>query len=333
MAKAEKLPSGKWRVRVQSNGHSRTFIHENKKIAEASAKAWQTGIIKTARPTEKITLQEAYEKFIEIKKYVLSPSTILGYTNLRRTSFQDIMHLRLEQIESVSVQRSINMFAANHSPKSVKNAYGLFTAVMSMFMPDSHFNVKLPQKQPKEIYIPTDEDIKRLVQLSKGTSMYIPILLAAFGGMREGEICALTKEDINGNFVTINKSMVLTPSKEWKIKPPKTISSNRKVEMPQFVINALNEKNGRLVTLNPHVVSINFSRLIKNNGFVHFRFHDLRHYYVSSLHSLNIPDKYIQAQGGWSTNHTMNNVYKHIMESKKSEFSNTINEHFEAFLN
>ena len=333
MAKAEQLPSGKWRVRAKANGKQKSFTHENKKIAEAQAKAWQTGIVKTAQAQEKITLQEAYEKFIEIKKNVLSPSTILGYTNLRKTSFQDIMHLKLEQVDNVSVQRSVNMFAANHSPKSVKNAYGLFTAVMNMFMPDSHFNVKLPQKQPKEIYIPTDEDIKRLVQLSKGTSMYIPILLAAFGGMREGEICALTKNDINGNFVTINKSMVLTPSKEWKIKPPKTVSSNRKVEMPQFVINALNEKNGELVTLNPHVVSINFSKLIKNNGFSHFRFHDLRHYYVSSLHSLNIPDKYIQAQGGWSTNHTMNTVYKHIMDTKKSEFSNKINAHFDTFLN
>jgi integrase len=204
---------------------------------------------------------------------------------------------------------------------------------MKMFAPEKKFNVQIPKNHPKEMYIPTDEDIKKLLSITKGTTMHIPVLLAVFGGMREGEIAALTSDDIiNGYFVIINKSMVLTPSKEWIIKPPKTISSNRKIELPSFVIEAIKQKNGRIVNQNPLVISINFSKLLKANNMPHFRFHDLRHYYVSSLHALNIPDKYIQAQGGWSTNYTMNKVYKHILSNKKSEFTDKINAHFNPFI-
>ena len=34
--------------------------------------------------------------------------------------------------------------------------------------------------------------------------------------------------------------------------------------------------------------------------------------------ALNIPDKYAQARGGWSTNHTMKTVYQHAMASKRT---------------
>jgi integrase len=201
-----------------------------------------------------------------------------------------------------------------------------------MFRPDFLLNTRLPQKEKKQMYIPSDEDIQKIVNLSKNTNCYIPILLAAFGGMREGEICALTSDDINDNFITINKSMVCDSDGKWHIKAPKTFSSNRQVEMPPFVINALKGKTGKIVVYNPHSLSMAFNKLIKNSGISHFRFHDLRHYYVSSLHALNVPDKYIMAQGGWATNYTMQNVYNHAMENKKSEFSSKISSHFETLI-
>lgn len=332
MAKAKKLPSGNWRVQASANGQIKSFTHSDRKIAEAEAKNWQAGITEKYS-SDNPTLAECYEKFIDAKSNVLSPSTIRGYNNLKNNSLQDIMPLRINQLTNISIQKSINLFAASHSPKSVRNCYGLLTAVLNMFRPDFNVQIKLPQKEHTEMYIPTNEDIQRLVNVSKGTNCYIPILLAAFGGMRLGEICALNSDDINGNYITVNKSIVYTPDKKWVIKPPKTFSSNRKVEMPDFVINALSGINGKLVECSAHAITIAFGKLLERNGFPHFRFHDLRHYYVSTLHAINIPDKYIQAQGGWSTNHTMNNVYKHIMSAQQSEFSTQISAHFNSLLN
>lgn len=330
MAKAKKLPSGNWRVQAQVTIDGRvirkSFVDTDRRRAELAAVTWQTG--QQRESLDDITLARAYERFLEAKGNVLSPATVRGYQNLMNNSLQDIMYMRVSKLSNELIQRAINIYAASHSPKSVKNCYGLLTAVLSMFAPDMKLHIKLPQKKVTEMYIPTDEDIQALLSCAKGTNYYVPILLGAFGGMREGEICALTSDDIKGNFATINKSMVYGPDKKWSIKPPKNFSSNRSVELPDFVINALTGIDGKIVVYNPHSLSTGFRKILINNNLPRFRFHDLRHYYVSSLHALNIPDKYIMAQGGWATNHTMQNVYNHIISNQQSKFSKQITEHF-----
>lgn len=334
MAKAKKLPSGNWRVQVSKvvDGHliKKSFTHSEPKKAELLATQWQ--LSQENQSSESITLTEAYRRYIDAKKNVLSPSTIRNYEKLHKNHLQDIMHIRVDKLTTEQIQRSINLYAADHAPKSVRNCNGLLSAVLKMFRPEFQLTTSLPQKEKKQLYIPTDEDIQLLLKISKNTNCYIPILLAAFGGMRAGEICALTSDDIIDNFININKSMVCGSDGKWSLKPPKTFSSNRQVEMPVFVLNALEGAEGRLVKYNPHSLSMAFNKLLKQNGLTSFRFHDLRHYYVSSLHALNIPDKYIMAQGGWSTNYTMQNVYNHTLANKQSEFSKKITSHFEGFL-
>lgn len=333
MATPKKLPSGSYRVQasVMINGKlvRKSFTHADAKVANALAAQWQATQEETAQ-TENITLSQAYERYIEAKENVLSPSTIRNYKKMHKNNLQDIMHIKVDKLTAEQIQKSINLYAANHSPKSVRNCHGLLSAVLGMFRPSMTLRTSLPQKEKKPMYIPNDEDIQKLFKAAKDTNYYVPILLAAFGGMREGEICALTSEDIHGSFVTVNKSMVCNSEGKWLIKPPKTFSSNRDIELPDFVINAIKGITGKIVVYNPHSLSIGFNKLLKRNNIPHFRFHDLRHYYVSSLHALNVPDKYIMEQGGWATNYTMQNVYNHTLKNKSSEFSKKISTHFES---
>ena len=163
--------------------------------------------------------------------------------------------------------------------------------------------------------------------------MEIPVLLAAFGPMRRGEICALTSDDIKGNIVNVNKALVMNDRKEWVIKPPKTFSSYRQIEYPDFVIERLSGISGKITNKTPTAITHRFNRILKEADIPHFRFHDLRHYAVSILHAMNIPDKYIMARGGWQTNHTMNNVYNHALKNIQNEFNNKISEHFTEMYN
>lgn len=332
MATAKKLPSGSWRVLVSKTVDGvmirKSFTNPEKRKAELAASEWLANMEEVSN-NENLTLSDAYERYISAKENVLSPSTIRNYKKLHKNSLPQLMPLKVEKITMEQIQRAINIYAADHSPKSVRNCHGLLSAVLGMFRPNLTLNTRLPQKEKKPLYIPTDEDIQRLFQAAKDTNYYIPILLAAFGGMREGEVCALTSDDIHGNFVTVNKSMVYDSYGNWQIKPPKTFSSNRNVELPDFIIKILKDKEGRLVNYTPGSLSIGFRKLLQKNNIPRFRFHDLRHYYVSSLHALNIPDKYIMAQGGWASNYTMNNVYNHILKDKSSEFSKKIANHFE----
>ena len=180
---------------------------------------------------------------------------------LHKNSLQDIMHIKIERLSMEQIQKSINIYSANHSPKSVRNCHGLLSAVLKMFRPELTLYTTLPQKEKSNLYVPTDQDIQRLFAVSKNTNYYIPIILAAFGGMREGEICALTSNDIHGNYVTVDKSMVCDSDGKWQIKAPKTFSSNRDIELPDFVIDALKGKDGKLVVYTPHSLSIGFNKL------------------------------------------------------------------------
>lgn len=333
MAKAKKLPSGNWRVQASKtiNGKlvKKSFTSQNKKEAEYLATQWQVEI-EEENAVENITLEQAYDKYIKMKNTVLSPSTIRGYEALKRNTFSEIMNFPILKITQSMIQIEVNKLAVDYSPKYVRNAYGLLNAVLKVFRLDLTLNITLPQKKKPKLYIPDDKDIKILLNAVKGQRIEIPILLAAFGPMRRSEICALTSNDINGNIISVNKSMVMGDDKEWHIKAPKTYSSYRNIEYPDFVIKRLQGIHGNLTDMTPSAITDAFQKILKKHNLPSFRFHDLRHYAVSTLHAINVPDKYIMARGGWATNHTMNNVYNHILQSKLDELTEKITTHFKS---
>ena len=131
-----------------------------------------------------------------------------------------------------------------------------------------------------ELYTSSDSDIKKLLSSIHGTDLEIAVYLGAFCAMSLGEICALESSDINGNIITISKSLALCEDGNYKIKSPKTLSSYRTVQSPDFVIQRLSGIKGRIVNKKPYNVTKALKRALKANGLPNFRFHDLRHPYV-----------------------------------------------------
>lgn len=335
MAKAKQLPSGNWRVQasitIDNRKIVRSFTAETARKAEALALQWQE--LTKEENNEDITLKTAFERYIAAKENVLSPGTIRTYKKMLESNLQSIMPVRLSALTHEKIQCAINIDAATRSPKTMRNINGLLSAVLHMFKPDFVLHTSLPQKKPTEMYIPTEDDIRRLMAAVKGKKLEIPVLLAAFGPMRRGEICALTSDDINGNIVTVKKALARNSDGEWVVKSPKTFSSYREIEYPDFVINKIKDIKGNICPLTPNTITNSFNTLLKTNKIHHFRFHDLRHYSVSILHAMGIPDKYIMSRGGWRTNYTMNNVYNHAMRDKADEFNDKISKHFEDVYN
>lgn len=73
--------------------------------------------------------------------------------------------------------------------------------------------------------------------------------------------------------------------------------------------------------------------ILKRNGLPDIRFHDLRHTAASVMLTLNVPDKYAQARGGWATNHTMKTVYQHTMATKRNSVDQSIDAYYDSLLN
>lgn len=327
MAKAKKLPSGNWRVQAKANGQVKSFTGPDRKTVEAEAKAWQAGLVSTIDNVN-ITVSEAYNRYISSKEKVLSPSTIRNYKKMQKNNFQSIMNILIDRLTEEQIQRAVNELSAQHSPKTVRNNYGLLTAVLGMFRPKFAPSIQLPQKEKKEIYIPTKSELKTLLEKAKGTGYYLPILLASTCGMRAGEICALTSEDINGNKINVNKSLVCDENGKWLIKQPKSYAGYRNIDMPDSVKREIENINGKIVRYNPHSLSNGFRKLLIDSKLPLFNFHALRHFYVSELFDMGLPEKYIIAQVGHSSVSITRAVYDHLTAEKQGKYAADIANHF-----
>ena len=333
--KAKKLPSGRWRCRVYDGTDPagkkiyKSFTADSKKEAELMAAKYAAK--HKASGTADRTLRDAYARYIEIKQNTLSPATVREYARAAKADFPELMPLRLSRITQEAVQSAVNIMSASHSPKSVRNAHGLLSAVLKMFAPDIRLTTRLPQARKTDLYVPTEQEVENLVRSIRGTELEKAVLLAAFGSLRRSECCALLISDIEGDIIHVNKAMVLDVHKQWVIKPPKSKAGYRDIKMPGFVIERLvpRTESGRIVDLAPVTLTNYFTMQREKHGLHYFRFHDLRHYQASILHAMGVPDKYIMERGGWSTDSTLKNIYQHTMSEKRKQVEDDIVKRFE----
>lgn len=333
MAKARELPSGAWRVEVflqrDASGKRirKSFTAPSPEEAEYAALEWKLG--KSKESTEDITVHNAVSRYIDAKRGVLSPSTTRIYEGTLRNYFSgDFGNVKLDKLTSTITQIWISDLSKSLSPKTVRNAHALLTAALEMFAPDLRLKTTLPAKKKPDLYTPSDEDIKKLLKHIEGKELEIAVLLAAFGPMRRGEICALTSKDIKGNIVDVNKSMVQGPDGLWHIKQPKTYGSYRKIEYPDFVIEKLKGIDGRIINATPEHITSRFCRAIRFAKLPHFRFHDLRHYSASIMHAIGVPDQYIMQRGGWQSDNIMKSVYRNVINEESAKQNEKIIKHF-----
>lgn len=347
MAEAKKLPSGSWRVQVFSHYEyvqnpdgtaKKKRIYESftcddpsirgKRKCEAEAAAWAAEKENKNR-YDNITLYEAVERYIKSKEHILSIRTYSEYKKTLRNHFTDIGSYNIRKLDNTIIQMWVSDLSISHSPKTVRNIYGLLSSTLDMFCPDFLLRITLPQKQKPRLYTPNDEDVKRLLAHIQGKELEIAVLLAAFGPMRRSEICALTSDDIHGNVISVTKNMVRGDDGLWHIKQPKTTDSDRDIEYPAFVIDRIKGIDGKIIKATPDQITNRFCRAIKYSGLPHFRFHDLRHYAASIMHAIGVPDQYIMARGGWKTDAVMKSVYRNVIDMEEAKQTKSINKHFE----
>lgn len=317
------------------NGIAKTFIVQDPSIrgrrqCEDLAADW---IMMQIAPSS-TTIRYAVNQYIEYKQKALSPATIRAYRVLQKHAYGSIEDIPIADLSTKLLQRWMDDYMLTHAPKTCRNALGLLYASIADYT-DARFRVKLPEYVDELRYEPTDEDIRRLLKYIQGTELEKAVLLAAFGTLRRGEVCALTYDDIQDNTITVNKTIVYDGAEDI-VKRPKTVSSVRTVELPPTVIKTLLRSptaSGKVVDLSIGQLSNQFRRAIRHVNCPPFRFHDLRAYSASIRHALGIPDQYIMRDGGWKTDSVLKKVYRRAMEDKRKEFSAVANAHFEDLLN
>lgn len=315
--KIRRLPSGSYntlvylgkdangkQIRRSITGPDRAAVR--KMVAELEAKHHD--------PDQPLTLIDALEKYLKAKKAVLSPYTVKGYQNIIEKVKAANLGVLCADLSRPDAQRIVTAFS-DRSQKTIRNRIGLISAAVR-FAGYNMPPVTYPQKKKVETHIPTEAEMKIVMDAATGTEMEIPIALGMMG-LRRGEICALQLSDLKRNRLHIHAAAVDIGGKVT-VKAPKTYDSDRYVQIPAAIAKKI-RKQGYVTKLTPEQLSYHFITFLKKQNVQHFRFHDLRHFFASYCHNvLKLSDAQIQKLGGWKTDHVMKRVYISSMQDDQA---------------
>lgn len=306
-----------YRIRKMYKGQTYTITFDHKPTQKEALQAMAEELDKVQKKHRVMTFRTAGEEYIESKRNVLSPSTLRLYKITINNISEKFNNLNIHDLSMIDIQTEINRLAKDHSPKTVRNYHGFISAVLGAFRPEMKIYTTLPQKIKNEPYIPSDEDVRKILEYAKDTEYEIPIVLACYG-MRRSEICALTLADLDGDIIHISKARVFGDSGEWVDKVTKTTSSTRDIIIPPHIADKIRDQ-GYIFKGHPNSITLYLKNAEDQLGIPHFTMHKLRHYFASKMSALNVPEADIMRLGGWETDHVMKSVYRHSMMQRDDE--------------
>ena len=157
-----------------------------------------------------------------------------------------------------------------------------------------------------------------------------PILyLAAFGGMRRGEIVALKQEDISRDMCTIFvHADIVREGNKWVYKPFPKNAQNGTIQLPKFIIESLPLTDGYVFDMNPGMLSHRYDKLRKLTG-IDYNFHSLRHFAASFRTDIGIPSKYIEEGLRWKNSKVLKQIYDNPLASSRKKYTQITNKFIE----
>lgn len=344
LPKPKQKDNGKWIVQVMVDGKRQGKEFETEQDALYWAAGMKTKSIEAAKKKEKktVTLSMAFDRYIQQRNNILSPSTLKSYKNIHDNYFADIMQRPVEQITKDTVQEEINKLAKEKSYKTIKNAVALLLSVIQDYNQINIKRLTFPQKEEKEHAFLEAPDIAKLIDVIRDDPVEVPVLLALWLGMRRSEICALNWSDFDFDKKTVSITKALVPNSDNKYvikNTTKTAKSKRVLNVPDYVISRLealqsdSEKRvGRITTMNPNDIYNHLKVICDNNKIPFVGIHGLRHTNASVMLSIGVTAKMAMARGGWSSNKTMQDIYQHLFSEDKAAADTAINNYFEKLI-
>ena len=295
--------------------------------------------------------------WLQVVKIRVKPTTYHGYvcivdrkiipffskSNLTLETLKP-MHIQafyIKELETISPNTVIHEHALIHS--ALKYAYKIGLVPVNVAS-----KVDRPKKQGFEPQFLSSEEMETMFAAIKGTPFELPVLIAAFYGLRRGEVLGLKFDciDFDACTITIKRTIVHTTVNGKKTiiqqESTKTKASNRTLPLvgkfKQYFLDVkkAQEENKKLCgncynyeydgyifvdaignIIKPNYLSAQFPRFLESHGLRKIRFHDLRHSCASLLLANGVPLKHIQEWLGHSDFSTTANIYSHLDYSAK----------------
>ncbi len=271
--------------------------------------------------------------------------------------------LKLNEVTGLHIQQYYNDLHESGRKYSTVRAYHAYlhsafkyAVKMDILLGNPTEKAQLPRKEKREPTFYTKDELEKLLEVFKGDRLELVINIAAFYGLRRGEIIGLNWDSIDFENKTMTIRRKITGSYKNGMgeylhidNELKTESSVRTLPLIPRIEKMLRERKeleeyysellgddfdrtydgfvcrdntGKLIT--PYYASSHFRIVIRNAGLKQIRFHDLRHSCASLMVANGVPMKVVQEWLGHATYSTTANYYSHLDFHSKKESAETI---------
>ncbi|MBR0161913.1 MAG: site-specific integrase [Oscillospiraceae bacterium] len=334
------LPSGSWNIRMRLNGQEVSITSPTRteciRKAEKIKADYKAGTCEHQKLPNDTTLAQAMLQYILKYEATLSPSTLRQYKSYQKTRFPDYRDLKLKDIDW---QEMIDEELRLKSAKTVRNAWALVSSSLKMI----HYpipSVRLAPPEEAVVNFLQPDEITKFCACLKGKNYEIALLLGLHG-LRLSEARALDWKnvDLKRNYITVKGAIVRGEDGDVLKKQNKNRTSTRSVPImiPQLhdALAAVENKNGPVVIQTSNVLLDDTKRVCNQAGVTECTFHDLRRSFASLCYYLKIPEKQIQAWGGWKNTEVLQKVYIKLtnigINESKDVFTRYFSENKDSF--
>ena len=303
------------------------------------------------------TLTEWYEIWINtFCKNVIKDYTVQGYAQrFRIYILPELGKLKLSEISTVICQQFlINLYNDGRERGRSKKGNGLsygtvkgiqrtLSVCMQKAVDEELINknpcskVKLPNAEKPEMKTLKKEELTAFLEEAKKSDCYEFYYLELTTGLRLGEICALSWDDldIENKTITVNKN-VQRVNGEIVINTPKTKSSIRTIKLCDECVNLLvalrkrQPSDAKYMFPSPltgemkdtAAVTRKLHRIQDRAGLPRIRFHDLRHSFATLSLEQGVDIKTVSHMLGHTDAGFTMNTYMHVTDSMQENVAN-----------
>ena len=333
MANITKTKNGKYRVRIylgrDDKGKQRyeTTTAETLREARMYAAEYETKS-RYGKVSANDLVGDVMKGWLSVVEGEVSPSTYMSYKTYVHTHFIPYFkYARIHDVTEYDIRRYFN------TKKLSKTTLRKHFFVMRRIFHESlkglspFLDLKAPETSVYEPLVINESDYQKIIKVATRTTDELVIRLAGECGLRLGEICALTTNDLNELtlMITVNKSRGITPT-GYEIKGPKSRNGIRVIQTNPKIASLFKKITpGYIVKMQPGSYSKYFKRLLEENDLPPFRFHDLRHYHATMLYKQGVPD-HMAAQRLGHDVMILKKVYQQLQDDTIEKYNKIIKE-------
>ena len=340
----------------------------NKRKAEAERKRvldeWEEKVTENFLD---ILFSEYLKQWLESVKHSIAETTYFGYKGTiehqicpyfsqRKIKLHELKPHHIQTFYTWKMKKdgitgnTIHRYHANIH-KALKDA-----ARTELIKDNPASKVILPKKEKFKGAYYTPEELRKLVDVAKGTKLEIPVMLVSWFGMRRGEIVGVRWNAINYEARTLYMCGTVTDKGERTQtenltyrhfgKTPASIRTFPLTDEMVMYLKALRSKQleNRLLAgseyntkwqdfvcvdemgdlIQPEYIGYTFPKLLEKHGFRKIRFHDLRHTNATLLLEEGATLKEVQDWMGHKSFATTADTYAHVQTKAKQRLAETM---------